>query len=56
MRKTPIEQIERAARLYRSNREASLALSITAQAFARLCRQHGIETPYSRQRPRRARG
>ena len=49
MRKTPLEQIERVARLYRSNKEASCALGITVQAFSRLCRQHGIETPYKRQ-------
>ena len=50
MRKTPMDQVERAARLYRSNKDASRALGITVQAFGRLCREHGIETPYKRQR------
>ncbi len=36
------------ARLYRSNKDASHALGITVQAFSRLCRQHGTETPYKR--------
>jgi hypothetical protein len=49
MRKTPLEQIERVARVYHSNKEGSYALGITVQAFSRLCRQHGIETPYKRQ-------
>lgn len=45
MRKTPVEQLERVARLYRTSKDASAALGITVQAFSRLCRQHGIETP-----------
>ena len=49
MRKTPLEQIERVVRMYRSNKEASYALGITVQVFSRLCRQHKIETPYKRQ-------
>ena len=48
MRKTPLDQVERVARLYRSDKDASHALGITVQAFSRLCRQHGIETPYKR--------
>ncbi len=53
MQKTPIEQVERVARLYRTNKEASLALGITVQAFGRLCRQHRIETPGERRLKRR---
>lgn len=49
MRKTPLDQLERVARIYKSNTDASRALGITTQAFSRLCRQHGIETPYKRQ-------
>ncbi|MEW6753824.1 MAG: FtsX-like permease family protein [Candidatus Latescibacterota bacterium] len=45
----------RAARLYASNEEASRALGITLQAFARLCRRYGVETPYARRRRRRRR-
>jgi histone H3/H4 len=55
MRKTPIDQMERVARLYRSNKEASEALGITVQAFSRICRQHGIETPHKRQQRGRQR-
>ena len=53
MRKTPKEQIERVARLYRNNTDASRALGITVHAFSRLCRQYGIETPYARRHRRR---
>ena len=52
MRKTPLDQVERVARIYRSNADASRALGITTQAFGRLCRQHGIETPHSRRQHR----
>ena len=48
MRKTPIDQVERVARVYHSNADASRALGITTQAFSRICRQNGIETPYAR--------
>ena len=53
MHKTPRDQVERAARLYKSNKDASRALGITMQAFARICRQYGIETPYVRKRRKR---
>ena len=53
MQKTPIEQVARVARLYRTNKEASSALGITVQAFSRLCRQHDIETPGTRRLRRR---
>ena len=42
MHKTPIDQIERVARVFHSNQDASRALGITTQAFSRLCRQNGI--------------
>jgi hypothetical protein len=42
MHKTPIDQIERVARVFHSNQNASQALGITTQAFSRLCRQNGI--------------
>ena len=47
------EQIERAARLYARNRDASTALGITMQSFGRICRRYGIETPYARGRRKR---
>jgi len=52
VRKTPLDQVERVARMYRSNADASRALGITTQAFGRLCRQHDIETPHARRRRR----
>jgi hypothetical protein len=46
------ERIERAARIYSSNRDASMALGIAPGSFGRLCRCFGIETPQSRRRLR----
>lgn len=53
MQKTPLDQVERAARLYKRNAEAAAALGIAPRSFARLCRELGIETPYKRARRRR---
>jgi hypothetical protein len=46
------EQVERVARLYKSNQDASQALGIAMRSFSRLCRRHGIETPWARRRRR----
>jgi len=40
--------VERVARMYASNEEAARALGIVMRSFSRLCRRHGIETPYAR--------
>lgn len=53
MQKVPKDWIERAARVYNSNADASRALGIAGGTFGRLCRQYGIETPFARQRRRR---
>ena len=53
MQKVPREWLERAARVYNSNAEASKALGIAGGTFGRLCRQYGIETPFARQRAAR---
>lgn len=53
MRRIEPERIERAARIYASNVEASKALGIAPGSFSRLCRAYGIETPYARKRRRR---
>ena len=53
MHKIDPERIERAARMYASNQEASDALGIAAGSFSRLCRQYKIETPYARKLRRR---
>lgn len=42
------DRIERAARIYSSNQDASQALGITMRSFGRLCRKYGVETPYVR--------
>jgi hypothetical protein len=44
------ERIERAARIYASNRDAGLALGIAPGSFGRLCRRYGIETPQARRK------
>lgn len=46
------EQIERVARIYKTNEDASQALGIAMRSFGRLCRKYGIETPYIRKRRR----
>ena len=48
MRKTPLDQVARVARIYKTNKDASTALGITQHAFSRLCRQHGIQKPSDR--------
>ena len=45
----PREQIERAARMYHTNKDAGAALGIAGGTFARLCRHYGILTPVQRQ-------
>jgi hypothetical protein len=50
----PKEQIERAARVYKTNLDAGRALEISVHHFSRLCRRYGIETPYARRRRRSA--
>ena len=42
------DQIERVARVYKCNQDASRALGITIRSFSRLCRKYDIETPYAR--------
>ena len=46
------DAVERVARIYNQNNDASLALGISLRYFARLCRHYGIETPYARRRRR----
>jgi hypothetical protein len=50
MNKIDKERIERAARIYASNRDAGLALGIAPGSFGRLCRRFGIPTPQNRRR------
>lgn len=53
MRAVEKERVERAARLYGCNRDASRALGITSQAFGRMCKRYGIETQHARDQRRR---
>ena len=53
MERTSRDRIERVARIYASNKEASQALGIEPGSFGRLCREYGIETPYMRRCRRR---
>ena len=46
----PKKWVERAARVYNSNSEASKALGIAKGTFGRLCRKYGTETPCARLR------
>ena len=44
------ERVERAARIYASNRDAGLALGIAPGSFGRRCRRFDIETPQVRRK------
>lgn len=46
------EQVERAARVYASNKDACRALGIALHTFGRLCRRYDVESPYARRRRR----
>ena len=50
MEKISRERIERAARIYKSSKEASRALGIAPGSFSRACRKYGIQTPVARLR------
>jgi len=50
MRMIDKKSIERAARMYGSNRDAAQALGIAPGSFGRLCSRFGILTPQSRRR------
>ena len=52
MSKVSSQEIERVARIYNQNKDASAALGISLRYFARLCRHYGIEPPYARRRRR----
>lgn len=49
------EQIERVARMYKCNLDASRALGITIRSFSRLCRKYDIESPFARRQCQRGR-
>ena len=43
-------RIQRVARIYHNNQDASRALGIAMRSFSRLCRRFDVETPYARKR------
>jgi len=47
--------LERCARVYRTDKEASRALKVFTRTFVQLCRQYRIETPNDRERRKRVR-
>ena len=47
------EEVERVARIYRSNVDAGVALGINPSSFGRLCRKYDIESPYARSQRRK---
>jgi len=48
-------QVERAARMYRTNRDATRALGIGNNTFYKLCKEYNIEMPVERIRRVRSR-
>jgi len=44
------DRIERVARIYRNNQDASRALGVAMRSFSRLCKRYDVETPYARRR------
>jgi len=50
MHGVPRDAVERVARMYHSNSDASAALGVEMRSFGRLCRRYEIETPYARKR------
>jgi hypothetical protein len=53
MRQVKREELERVARMYKSNEDASRALGMSLGGFSRACRRHGIATPFTRRRRQR---
>jgi hypothetical protein len=49
----PPEALKRAARIYKTNKDAGAALGMSMRGFARACRRHGIETPHARRQKMR---
>jgi hypothetical protein len=48
------DRIEKVARIYASNIDASRALGIAMRSFSRLCRRYEVETPHARRRRQRS--
>ena len=52
MDKVSCDSVARAARIYKSNKDASAALGISLRYLSRLCSQYETETPHARHRRR----
>ena len=46
-------EVERAARVYRMNKDAWQALGISDKTFVKLCHRYGVVTPAEREKRRR---
>ena len=42
------DEVERAARIYRTNKAAAAAMGISATTFDKLCRKYGVDSPHAR--------
>ena len=42
------DRLERAARIYKTNKDASEALGVSGKTFSLACKEYDIETPYFR--------
>jgi len=49
------EEVEQAARVYPTIKDAARASGIAEKTFSKLCRQYGVETPYQREQRRKRR-
>lgn len=43
-------QLERTARMYRTNKDAADALGVSTHSYTRACKGHGITTPNDKRR------
>ena len=43
-------ELERAARIYHTSRDAAAALGVSVDYFAKTCKREGVETPSARKR------
>ena len=50
----PVDILEWAARVYKTNKDAGAALGMSMRGFSRACRRYGIETPYARRQKDRS--
>ena len=49
-RKVSRAELERAARIYHTSKDAAAALGVSVDYFAKTCKREGVETPSARKR------